>query len=300
MCGDSVTSHYCSLGFREEPMLRSMRVNPRTKHHELKICLCGCFVREPLSLQSTDGSVVPTGEDIHINEMKLMYYRLSKGIYWMQNWGKKRQETHSQVQERLKQEPWKSLPAKPVVGTNAQHRPYPRPHPCLEGLSGELGVQKYKGSSSQSQNNNDLSRDRFRSPGRSASRCCDRNRERDHKVRDRGQHRSGRNQNKVSSLESVWSGSTLLELYQSRVDQVDTFVGCYSYMNSDQSSLHSETTVSHGEIHTVCLGSTNIFFYFHVLRLVWHVIKRYGWELYTVRRWVSNSQCWWSYGTLNF
>ena len=39
----------------------------------------------------------------------------------------------------------------------------------------------------------------------------------------------------------------------------------------------------------------NIFFYFH-----WHVIKKYGRELSTVQRWASNSQYWWSYGTLNF
>ena len=52
---------------------------------------------------------------------------------------------------------------------------------------------------------------------------------------------------------------------------------------------------------TVRLGSTDYFFsYFHFLCLIWHVIKRYGWELSTVQRWASNSQYWWSYGTLKF
>ena len=44
---------------------------------------------------------------------------------------------------------------------------------------------------------------------------------------------------------------------------------------------------------TVCLGSTNIFFCFHFLCLIWHVIKRYGRELSTVQRRASNSQRWW-------
>ena len=43
-----------------------------------------------------------------------------------------------------------------------------------------------------------------------------------------------------------------------------------------------------------------IFFLFSFLCLIWHVIKRYGWEPSTVQRWASNSQYWWSYGTLNF
>ena len=51
---------------------------------------------------------------------------------------------------------------------------------------------------------------------------------------------------------------------------------------------------------TVYLGSTNNFFLFSFLCLIWHVIKRYGRELSTVRRWASNSQYWLSYGTLNF
>ena len=52
---------------------------------------------------------------------------------------------------------------------------------------------------------------------------------------------------------------------------------------------------------TVCLGLTNNFFpCLNFLCLIWHVIKRYGRELSAVRRWASNSQYWWSYGTLNF
>ena len=47
-------------------------------------------------------------------------------------------------------------------------------------------------------------------------------------------------------------------------------------------------------------GQLIFFSYFHLLCLVWHVVKRYWWELYTVRRWASNSQYWWSCGTLNF
>ena len=47
-------------------------------------------------------------------------------------------------------------------------------------------------------------------------------------------------------------------------------------------------------------GQLIIFFYFHFLCLIWHVIERYLWKPYTVRRWASNSQYWWSYGTLNF
>ena len=42
------------------------------------------------------------------------------------------------------------------------------------------------------------------------------------------------------------------------------------------------------------------FFQFSFLCLIWHVIKRYWWEISTVQRWASNSQYWWSYGTLNF
>ena len=43
------------------------------------------------------------------------------------------------------------------------------------------------------------------------------------------------------------------------------------------------------------------FFYFHFY--AWfgiHIIDKGGWELSTVQRWASNSQYWWSYGTLNF
>ena len=47
-------------------------------------------------------------------------------------------------------------------------------------------------------------------------------------------------------------------------------------------------------------GGLNYFFLFSFFCLIWHVIERYGWELCTVRRWASNSQYWWSYGTLNF
>ena len=51
-----------------------------------------------------------------------------------------------------------------------------------------------------------------------------------------------------------------------------------------------------------CLFVLNkiIFFLFSFLCLIWHVIERNVWELSTVRRWASNSQYWWSYGTLIF
>ena len=47
-------------------------------------------------------------------------------------------------------------------------------------------------------------------------------------------------------------------------------------------------------------GGQNYFFYFQFLCLIWHVNERCGWELPTVQRWASNSQYWWSFGTLNF
>ena len=47
-------------------------------------------------------------------------------------------------------------------------------------------------------------------------------------------------------------------------------------------------------------GQLMIFCLFSFLWLIWHVFKRYGWELSTVQRWASNSQYWWSYGTLKF
>ena len=39
-----------------------------------------------------------------------------------------------------------------------------------------------------------------------------------------------------------------------------------------------------------CLFALNkiIFFLFSFLCLIWHVIERYGWKLYTVQRWASN------------
>ena len=50
-----------------------------------------------------------------------------------------------------------------------------------------------------------------------------------------------------------------------------------------------------------CLfGVDKIIFLFSFLCLIWHVIERYGQELSTVQRWASNSQYWWSCGTLNF
>ena len=53
--------------------------------------------------------------------------------------------------------------------------------------------------------------------------------------------------------------------------------------------------------HTVCLPwNYNLFLYFHFLCLNCLVIERYGWELSTFQRWASNSQYWWSCGTLNF
>ena len=51
---------------------------------------------------------------------------------------------------------------------------------------------------------------------------------------------------------------------------------------------------------TYCPFGVNYFFHFHFLCLIRHVIKRYGWEISTVQGWASNSQYWWSYGTLNF
>ena len=47
-------------------------------------------------------------------------------------------------------------------------------------------------------------------------------------------------------------------------------------------------------------GEQNYLYLFSFLCLIWHVIERHGWELSTVRRWASNPQYWWSYGTLNF
>ena len=49
----------------------------------------------------------------------------------------------------------------------------------------------------------------------------------------------------------------------------------------------------------VCPGLIT-FLYFHFLCLKWCVIEMYGWELSTVQRWASNSQYWWSYGSLIF
>ena len=74
-----------------------------------------------------------------------------------------------------------------------------------------------------------------------------------------------------------------------------------SFNHRDHCDLDFKIANSAQNRHTVRLGSTNYFFpYFHFLCLLWHVIKRYGWEISTVQRWASNSQYWWSYGTLNF
>ena len=58
---------------------------------------------------------------------------------------------------------------------------------------------------------------------------------------------SDRCRGKVSSLESMQiHDASLHGLYQVRFDNARNSIG--SYMNGDQSSLHSESTVSHGQV----------------------------------------------------
>ena len=48
------------------------------------------------------------------------------------------------------------------------------------------------------------------------------------------------------------------------------------YDSGGSKSMIKKSVLPKGIKLTVCLGSTNIFFYFHFLCLIWHVIKRYG------------------------
>ena len=51
---------------------------------------------------------------------------------------------------------------------------------------------------------------------------------------------------------------------------------------------------------TVCLGSTNKLFSIFIFYAWFGMLSKGMGESYTVQRWASNSQYWWSYGTLNF
>ena len=117
--------------------------------------------------------------------------------------------------------------------------------------------ENYKGPSSRSRSSDNDSRSRSRSSPRSGARHRDRdrggNRDRD-RDRDRDRHshrdrhgRSGRRRGEVSSLESMRSddesslGSNLV-----RFDNARDSIG--SHMDSDQSSLYSNSTVSRGQV----------------------------------------------------